>query len=155
MNKVPQLIVICAAIFMFGATSFVLAGEMSGPYRTNFIGKAAEGYDVVSYFEEGKAVEGDSDFTHEWKGVKWYFSTAAHKDKFAAAPEKFAPQYGGYCAYAVSKGYTASVDPEAWTIVDGKLYLNYSKGVKDTWDKDRAGYIKSADENWPKVRKDL
>ena len=67
---------------------------------------------------------------------------------FAANPEKYAPQYGGYCAWAVSQGYTASTDPEAWKIVDGKLYLNYSKSVQLTWEQDAAGNIAAADENW-------
>ena len=76
-------------------------------------------------------------------------ASAEDRDKFAAAPEMYTPQYGGYCAYAVSQGHTAPIDPEAWTIVDGKLYLNYSKGVQKKWNQDRVGYIRKADQNWP------
>ncbi len=140
-------------IFQFSAV--VYADDKTGPFRENFLGKAAEGYDVVSYFLDGKAVEGSGDHVFTWKDVEWRFSSQEHKDLFAANPEKYAPQYGGYCAYAVSKGYTASVDPEAWSIVDGKLYLNYSKSVQSTWEADIPGYINSANSNWPKIRKDL
>ena len=97
-------------------------------------------------------MKGSADHSHDWNGVKWLFAAAANRDAFAAEPDKFAPQYGGYCAWAVSQGYTASVDPEAWSIVDGKLYLNYSKSVMKTWLKDRPGYIIKADKNWPGLR---
>ena len=112
---------------------------------------AIRGYDTVAYFTEGKAVKGKPQFTHEWKGAKWRFASAENRDLFKADPEKYAPQYGGYCAYAVSKGYTASTDPEAWTIHKGKLYLNYSKSVMATWRKDKDGRITKADKNWPAV----
>jgi hypothetical protein len=82
-------------------------------------------------------------------GATWRFASAEHRDMFAASPEQYAPRYGGYCSYAVSQGHTASIDPEAWKIVDGKLYLNYSKGVQKMWEKDQAGYIGKADANWP------
>ena len=110
---------------------------------------------MVAYFTAGKAVEGDSGFSHKWNGSEWHFAIAENRDMFAAAPEKYAPQYGGYCAYAVSQGYTASVDPKAWTIVEDKLYLNYSKSVQSTWEKDIPGYITAADGHWPKVRAGL
>ena len=84
-------------------------------------------------------------------GATWRFSTEANRDAFAANPEKYAPQYGGYCAYAVSEGYTASTTPEAWKIVDGKLYLNYSKDVQKIWEQDIPGRIANGDKNWPKV----
>ena len=112
---------------------------------------AIRGYDPVAFFTQGKPVKGSSEQTYAWNGAKWYFSNAEHRDRFAADPEKYAPQYGGYCAYAVAKGYTASTVPEAWAIVDGKLYLNYSLGVQKRWRKDIPGYIKRADRNWPSV----
>jgi YHS domain-containing protein len=96
-------------------------------------------------------VKGSSQFKHEWKGATWRFASAANRDAFAAAPEKFAPQYGGYCAYGVANGYTVSTVPEAWTVVDGKLYLNYSLGVQADWRKDPSGYIRKANANWPKA----
>ena len=124
------------------------------PIFTAFIGNVAiKGADPVAYFKEGRAVEGKSAFTHKWQGANWRFKDAANRDAFAAAPEKYAPQFGGYCAWAVSQGYTASIDPEAWSIVDGKLYLNYSKGVPARWSKDIPGNIAKGEANWPAVLK--
>lgn len=114
-------------------------------------GTAVDGTDVVAYFKENKPVAGSKSITHDWNGATWRFSSEANRDEFAANPEGFAPQYGGYCAYAVSEGYTASTTPEAWRIVDGKLYLNYSKSVQKTWAEDIPGRIARADANWPKV----
>ena len=116
-----------------------------------FGGLAVSGYDPVAYFSEGKPVEGSGDFEHEWKGATWRFANAANLATFKADPESYAPQYGGYCAWAVSQGYTASTDPTAWRIVDGKLYLNYSHGVQAQWEQDIPGNIRKADGNWPAV----
>ena len=114
-------------------------------------GIAVDGTDVVAYFTQGAPVSGSADFSHDWNGKTWHFSSAANRDAFAAQPAKYAPQYGGYCAYAVSEGYTASTTPEAWKIVDGKLYLNYSRRVQRRWAKDIPARISSANANWPKV----
>jgi len=115
-------------------------------------GIAIKSYDPVAYFTEGKPVKGDSKHSHEWMGAKWQFSSDDHKQKFIANPEKYAPRYGGYCAYAVSQGITADIDPDAWKIVDGRLYLNLSPGVASIWNKDIPRYIAEADKNWPKLR---
>ena len=112
---------------------------------------AVSGYDPVAYFTEGKPVEGDSAYEYKWNGATWRFASQANLDTFKANPEAYAPQFGGYCAWAVSQGYTASATPEAWRIVDGKLYLNYSKGVQSKWEQDVPGNIAKADKNWPKV----
>jgi hypothetical protein len=96
-------------------------------------------------------VAGERRYEHEWQGATWRFASAANRDRFAAAPERYAPQYGGYCAWAVSQGYTAGIDPEAWTIVDGKLYLNYDREVQERWAADREANIRSADANWPQL----
>ncbi len=112
---------------------------------------AIRGHDPVAYFTEGKPTKGSNDYTFEWKGEKFRFASAENLALFKANPEKYAPQYGGYCAYAVSEGYTASTVPEAWTIVDGKLYLNYSLGVRKRWSKDIPGRVAAADKNWPGV----
>ena len=114
-------------------------------------GVAIEGTDAVAYFTEGRPVKGTSEFAHRWKGAEWRFKTAANRDAFAAAPEKYAPRFGGYCAWAVSQGYTASIDPEAWTVHQGKLYLNYSKSVQAQWSQDISGNIAKGEKNWPKV----
>ncbi len=120
-----------------------------------FLGKALEGYDPVAYFTVGKPVEGSSDYAYEWDGATWLFSSTANKQAFIDMPEKYRPQYGGYCAWAVSQGYTANAVPEAWRIVDGKLYLNYSKGVQRDWEKDIPGHIASANKNWPDIKSKL
>ena len=114
-------------------------------------GVAINGYDPVAYFTEGKAVRGQASFTSDWDGAVLRFATSENKATFDADPERYAPKYGGYCAYAVSQGYTASTDPDAWTIHDGRLYLNYSKRVRRTWLKDVDANIVAADRNWPAV----
>lgn len=115
-------------------------------------GVAIRGTDPVAYFTEGRPVEGSSDFTADWNGAEWRFVSAENRDKFVATPEAYAPQYGGFCAWAVSQGYTASTDPDAWRIVDGKLYLNYSLGVQKQWEGDIPGNISKADVNWPGLK---
>lgn len=114
-------------------------------------GVALAGTDVVAYFTEGRLVVGDPSITHDWRGATWRFSSEANRAAFAANPETFAPQYGGYCAWAVSNGYTASTDPEAWKIVGDKLYLNYSKRVQRRWESDMPARIEAANRNWPGV----
>jgi hypothetical protein len=115
-------------------------------------GIALGGNDAVSYFS-GAPAKGSDEFSTDWKGAKWKFVSAANRDAFTASPDKYAPQYGGYCAYAVSKGATAPGDPNAWTVHEGKLYMNYSAAVKETWAKDIPGNITKADGNWPNVLK--
>ena len=119
-------------------------------YQTLF-GTAIDGTDPVSYFTEGRPIAGNSSITHEWNGATWRFSSEDNKALFISDPTKYAPQYGGYCAWAVSQGYTASTTPDAWKIVDGKLYLNYSASVQQTWETDIPGFIEAADQNWPAV----
>lgn len=128
------------------------AAALSPVNRSLLGGVALDGYDAVAYFTDGRPVEGSKEFTFDWQGASWRFATAAHRDLFAAAPEKYAPQYGGYCAWAVAHGYTADIDPEAWSIVDGRLYLNYSLEVRGKWEQDVPGYIAQGDENWPGLR---
>ena len=118
-------------------------------------GVAIEGTDPVAYFREGRPVEGSSEHEHEWMGAVWRFASPENRDAFAADPEKYAPQYGGWCAWAVAHGYTAKIDPEAWRIVDGKLYLNYSKDVQTQWSADIPGYIAKGDANWPQLETEL
>lgn len=122
------------------------------PVYTSLLGSlAVNGYDPVAYFSEGRPVEGQRQFSHAWQGATWRFASQENLDKFKANPSAYAPQYGGYCAWAVSRGYTASSDPEAWRIVEGKLYLNYSKDVQKQWEQDIPGNITKADTNWPSV----
>jgi hypothetical protein len=116
-------------------------------------GVAIRGYDPVAYFSEGKAVAGYPAHTAEYKGSRFQFASAAHRDAFVADPERYAPQYHGFCAYGTAGGYKAAIDPSAFTIVDGKLYLNYNDEVKEEWSADIPGFIAKADRNWPEVSK--
>ncbi len=118
-------------------------------------GAAIKGYDPVAYFTQSSAVKGDSAHSHVWNDAKWLFATAANRDAFAANPEKFAPQFGGYCSYAMSRNYIADITPTAWKIVEGKLYLNNSKPVHLWWQADISGNIVKANANWPDQRENL
>src|SRR5215471_10071783 len=115
-------------------------------------GKAIRGYDAVAFFTEMKPVKGQEKLSYTWNGATWLFSSKKNLDLFKAAPEKYAPQYGGYCAYGTSQGKKAPTEVETWTVIDGKLYFNYNSKVQEMWSKDRPGYIKKADELWPTVK---
>ena len=120
-------------------------------YTGVFSNNAVQGYDVVAYFTDGLAIEGSNQFRTEYQGAIFRFASQEHLDMFLADPEAYAPQYGGYCAWAVAQGYTAKGNAENWAIVDGKLYLNYNDKVQSDWDQDRAGFISTANENWQTV----
>ena len=109
---------------------------------------AINGYDTVAYFTVGKPVKGLDALATDWMGATWKFGSQAHLDLFKASPEKYAPQYGGYCAYGVTRGYLVKVEPDQFTVRDGKLYLNFDADVQTTWLKDPAGYIKDADSKY-------
>ncbi len=111
-------------------------------------GIAIDGSDAVAYFTQGQPVVGEPTLTYNWMGMTWQFSTEENRAAFASGPEAYAPQYGGYCANTVGEGYTASTTPEAWKIVDGKLYLNYSRRIQRRWERDIPGRIALADANW-------
>lgn len=104
-------------------------------------GSAIQGYDPVAYFTDGKPVRGKADYAATYKGAEYRFASAKNRDAFAASPETYAPEYGGWCAYGMSKGYKAPIDPAAFTIIKNKLYLNYSKSVQSEWRKDVPGYV--------------
>ena len=141
-----------AAAFILACAVPLGAQAASPKIFTGLIkGVAVGGYDPVAYFTAHKPVIGRGDILYAWRGAAWRFANEKNRDVFAANPEKYAPQYGGYCAYAVAKGGTAGGDPQAWTIVGGKLYINLSPAVQKLWEKDIPGYIKSADKNWPGV----
>jgi len=142
-----------------GATTmamlWIVFGSVSAIDPVNVTGRgkiAIEGYDPVAYFTLGEPVKGNEAYEHVWMGARWRFASAEHRDAFAADPERFAPQYGGYCSWAVSQGYTAGIDPKAWRIVDGKLYLNYSPKVQRRWAQNLEATIAKADANWPAIR---
>lgn len=146
----------CLTAFALAMTGLVffsgnLYAEKAQVYQGLVKNTAVGGYDPVSYFTKGKATKGNETITHQYKGATWRFSSAENRDTFKASPEKYAPQYGGYCAWAVSQGYTAKGDPNAWKIHKGKLYLNYNKSVQATWAKNIPDNVKKGDNNWPTV----
>lgn len=140
--------------------AFVLAGFLAlspqvfaiDAINTTFFGNLAiEGYDPVAYFTQSKAVKGNSKYEHNWMNATWRFSSQEHLELFQANPQQYAPQYGGYCAYAVSQNDTAGIDPNQFTIHNGKLFLNYNRSINKKWLADRDQYIKDADINWPRL----
>ena len=114
---------------------------------------ALEGFDAVSYFVSGKPVAGQANLSTRYKGVTWRFSSADNLAAFKANPRKYAPQYGGHCAWGTARGYAVRGDPKVWRIVSGKLYLNYNRSVQNKWNRDINGYISKGNQNWPEVLK--
>lgn len=112
---------------------------------------AIDGNDPVAYFTSGAPARGKPEFTYQWNGATWSFASAENLAAFRAAPERYAPQFGGYCAYAVANGYTAKTEPEAWHIEDGKLYLNYNLAVRERWLARKDEFIRAGTGNWPAV----
>jgi hypothetical protein len=148
-------------LFLAGAlVAAVMTAAGAGSRRTPVLvdrdGVAMGGYDVVAYFTQGRAVRGEAALAHEWNGAIWRFSTPEHRARFAADPPAYAPRYDGWCAFGAAQGYAAETDPvDAWTIRDGKLYLNWDVGVKARWLRDVPGQVGKADANWPAIRQAL
>ena len=140
-------ILLTVFLIVSAASLFAQKAEVFNPSE-----KAIRGYDPVAYFTEGKSVKGNDNLTYHWKDANWYFSSTQNLNSFTKNPEKYAPQYGGYCAYGMSEGHKAPTDPDAWTIVDGKLYLNYSKDVRTKWRESEKERIDKADKNWPQLK---
>ncbi|MGQ0554540.1 MAG: YHS domain-containing (seleno)protein [Nitrospiraceae bacterium] len=139
---------ILTACFLFSHSSLASAAQF---LERN--GLAIDGHDPVAYFTEQKPVKGSPEFRVEFEGSTFQFASAVHRDAFVADPSKYVPQYGGYCAYGMARGYKAKIDPAAFTVVSHKLYLNYSDAVRSRWLGDVPGYIQKADANWPEVQK--
>ena len=136
-------------IFLLTFASAVVA-QQSPIYNTK--DGAIHGYDPVAYLAVGKAIKGSQAFTFDWQGATWHFANAENLQAFKKAPAHYAPQYGGYCAYGLSKGHKAPTDPSAFTVLNGKLYLNYNNDVKTEWLKDQPDRIKKADQHWPVIK---
>lgn len=115
-------------------------------------GKALKGYDPVAFFTDSKPVMGVESFSFSWKGATWMFANQSNMESFKSNPEKYAPQYGGYCAYGTSQGHKAPTEVDTWTILNDKLYFNYNQEVKTMWVKDQPGYIMKADKKWPEIK---
>ena len=146
--SISRALRIVCLFMLFAATTSVFVQAQS--VFTDEKGLAIKGYDPVAYFTDNKAMQGRAEFTHQWSGVTWNFISAEHRDAFKAAPEKYAPQYGGFCAFGVCmKNAKFPTDPTAWKIVEGKLYLNYNKQTQDAWTKDPLpATISKGDANW-------
>jgi YHS domain-containing protein len=119
--------------------------------NTNREGIALQGYDAVSFFTDGKPVKGDSEHSVTWRGATYLFASAEHEAAFQQDPAKYEPQFGGFCAWAVSRGYTAKIDISTWQVVGDRLIFNYSRDVQKRFNQDVAGNLAKADQNWPKV----
>jgi hypothetical protein len=131
--------------------TWVLAGGGNKPIATDSFGVAIKGYDTVAYFTEGRAVKGNKEFEFMWHDAKWRFASAAHRDMFSATPGRYVPQFGGFCSMGIARDLTVAADPEVWKVVDGKLYLSYSKSSRDRFHKNLATNLKKAEENWAKM----
>lgn len=149
-----RLATMFAAVLATAALLPTILPAAEPPVFTDRAGLAIRGFDPVAYFEEGKAVPGLEEFSFRWRDAEWRFASEASRDAFAGSPERYAPQYGGFCAYAMSFGSRAPIDPEAWDIVEGRLFLNKSRGVRKDWLEDRDGNIERADGHWAHLAED-
>ena len=148
--SIRQFLAIC--LFLVFAVGPVMAGSPIAAVNTEQ-GMALKGYDPVAYFTIGKPMPGLAQFSITYNGAVYRFASAANRDSFIAAPYKFLPQYGGYCAYAIALNTIADIDPDEWTIVNSKLYLNNNFLSQTLWSLDKPGYIAKGDQNWPRVPK--
>lgn len=140
----------CARIAMLAAVSAAAASAWAGEYFEKD-GFAIRGHDPVAYFKDGKPTKGSAEHRVEHKGSVFVFASKANRDAFAAEPDRYAPQYGGYCAFGTAGSYKAASDPAAFSVVDGKLYLNYNRDVMARWRSDVPGFVDMADQQWPAV----
>lgn len=153
-NKVTRSILgILLGVVLGGAlTTWVNAEPIKKKVNTNIFGVAIKGYDTVAYFTEGQAVKGNSKFSYNWNDAEWYFASAKNRDLFAADPDRYAPKYGGYWAGSLAAtGKIAGVDPKAFKIIDGKLYLSWDIKGSDRFAEKSDEFIMKADENWVKL----
>lgn len=155
--SVPRILRSVAFFLVTGAALCATPAFADDSVNTGYFGGVAiMGYDTVAYFTEGKAMKGSEKFSYEWLGTPWLFANAEHRAKFISEPIKYAPQYGGYCAGEVALGsVTVNIDPEAFKIIDGKLYLIYDKGNAEQFAAHAEEAVPKADGNWPKVAADL
>ena len=148
---------LAAALSTTGAAALPAASAHAADdliYTGLFSNTAVGEYDTVAYHTAGEPVRGERDFQTEWNGATWRFASQENLDLFLADPEAYAPQYGGYCAWAMAEGYTAKGDPNFWAIVDGMLYLNFNQEIQDRWETDIPGFITAADANYPSILND-
>ncbi len=147
MTKLVRLFFL--AVFATGLAGGAASAEELKPYVYQTDEHVAiKGYDPVAYFVDGTPTKGDPAFTADYQGATWHFANAANRDRFVAEPETYAPAYGGYCAYGMAQGGKVPIDPDAWKIVDGTLYLNVNQKIQGWWQEDIPGFIQKADANW-------
>lgn len=142
-----KFLILAFVLFSYGNTAIAQQPPVFAPG-----GKAILGYDPVAYFTKSAPAKGSEEFKYRYLNTDWYFSSKQNMEMFKADPTKYAPQYGGYCAFGMAGGYKAEIIPEAWSIEDGKLYLNYNLKIQKEWSVDKANMIKKGDANWPKVK---
>lgn len=153
MRLVPIPLALAALAFALGSVSGAAGSQQVAPVNTDKKGVALHGYDVVTYFERDKPEKGKTEFSYSWGGATWLFASAEDRKKFAQNRERYMPQFGGYCAKAVSEDNTADVDPLAYKLVDGKLYLNYDAKVQKIWEQNIRGRIADAEKYWPSLHR--
>ena len=152
-NAMRTLRRVLLAVAVAGAVVPATAEVVSAAQEVNIVdGYAVHGYDVVAYFSEGGPVAGSDSYTASYGGARYRFASAANRDRFVADPAKYAPQYGGFCAFGTGMGRKFDGDPAAWAVVNGKLYLNLNKDVQAKWKENVPGFIKGAEHNWPLIR---
>ncbi|WP_153799860.1 YHS domain-containing (seleno)protein [Foetidibacter luteolus] len=142
-----KIILSCFTLILFAGIAKAQTNEIFAPD-----GKAIRGYDPVAFYKEQKPVKGIDSLAYTWKNATWFFSSAANLDSFKANPGRYAPQYGGYCAYGTSEGHKAPTETDTWTIVDDKLYFNYNTKVKERWTKNQQELIEKANAQWPLIK---
>jgi len=144
MKKKIQVLVIA---LIFALSAFTQKAEIF-----SHEGKAIRGYDPVAFFTSNMPVKGSAAFEYKWRDAVWQFASKENLEAFEKDPVKYAPQFGGYCAYGTSRGYKAPTETDTWTIVDNKLYFNYNRKVKDIWSKNQQALIEKANQLWPEIR---
>jgi hypothetical protein len=160
MTSRPAMFVYLGVTSMIAVVAIVIAlqANTNKPYRTLNVTDAdiaIHGYDTVAYFTDNKATKGNAEFQQAWRDAKWHFASADNRDLFAANPDRYAPQYGGYCALGIAAGEVSDVNPKAFTIVDGKLYLNKEMEFRKIWREGTAAHIGNAEYNWKNNRKGM
>jgi hypothetical protein len=155
-NRRMLLTTVAGSIILAGGLSSIGTAQAQsrtgGSVNQMTGGMALKGYDTVAYFTEKKAVKGSDAITHEWAGAMWHFASLANRDAFIKEPARYAPQFGGFCAWGVAHGRLFDVDPvNAWKVVDGKLYVIFNADKKAVWEKDQANLIRKGDDTWPKL----
>jgi YHS domain-containing protein len=149
MNRITHIFV--ATLLLASAVAIAEEPTTRRYINVDRHGLALQGYDPVAYFTDHKPVEGDAHIKSTYQGATYQFATGQHKQMFDADPAKYEPQFGGFCAYAVSQNHTASIGPEFWSIIDGRLFLQHNDKAVSLWNQDVPGHVKDADKNWPGI----